>query len=189
MCDTVRVRLTMIIACLLFSGSALMAQQPVHSDSRTEIDPHGDPHITAPHEFAMAGAIGRPRESFLGWVIRCMGIVGLLIPIAALFSFALTLYVVTRGQGPFAFAAIILLVPTPFLLGLLGTLQGLILSLQVIAVSTTSPKPSELSDGIATALLNPLLGLIFMTPSYLVAIVGSVIRASAKPRSNSLIQP
>ena len=45
------------------------------------------------------------------------------------------------------------------MLGLLGTVQGMVLSFQVIANSTTSPKPSELADGIATALFTTLEGL------------------------------
>lgn len=195
MITDLRFRLSLIIACFLFCGSAILAQQPGHPDGQLEADQHGDAHAqhgdahaADGHEFAMAHVDHRPRESYLGWMIRCMGIVGLLIPVAGLFCFALTLIVVIRGQGPFAFAALALLVPIPFLLGLLGTLQGMILSLQVIAVSSIAPKPSEVSDGITTALFNPLLGLIFMTPSYLVATVGSVVRAFAKSAANPPIK-
>lgn len=188
MSTDLRLRLSLIIACFLFCGSAILAQQPGHPDGQLEADQHGDAHAADGHEFAMAHVDHRPRESYLGWMIRCMGIVGLLIPVAGLFCFALTLIVVIRGQGPFAFAALALLVPIPFLLGLLGTLQGMILSLQVIAVSSIAPKPSEVSDGIATALFNPLIGLICMTPSYLVATVGSIVRAFAKPPAKQVIK-
>lgn len=54
------------------------------------------------------------------------------------------------------------------MLGLLGTVQGMIMSFQVIANSVTSPKPSELADGVATALFTTLEGLIVCIP----AIVG-----------------
>ena len=51
------------------------------------------------------------------------------------------------------------------MLGLLGTVQGMVLSFQVIAYSTTSPKPSELADGIATALFTTLEGLVVAIPA------------------------
>ena len=51
------------------------------------------------------------------------------------------------------------------MLGLLGTVQGMVLSFQVIANSTTSPKPAELADGIATALFTTLEGLVVAIPA------------------------
>ena len=51
------------------------------------------------------------------------------------------------------------------MLGLLGTVQGMVLSFQVIATATTSPKPSELADGIATALFTTLEGLTVAIPA------------------------
>lgn len=51
------------------------------------------------------------------------------------------------------------------MLGLLGTVQGMVMSFQVIATSTTSPKPYQLADGIATALFTTLEGLIVAIPA------------------------
>ncbi len=51
------------------------------------------------------------------------------------------------------------------MLGLLGTVQGMIASFQVIANSATAPKPSELADGIATALFTTLEGLCVAIPA------------------------
>jgi biopolymer transport protein ExbB len=51
------------------------------------------------------------------------------------------------------------------MLGLLGTVQGMVLSFQVIANSTAAPKPSELADGIATALFTTLEGLVVAIPA------------------------
>ncbi|MEX0727607.1 MAG: MotA/TolQ/ExbB proton channel family protein [Planctomycetaceae bacterium] len=51
------------------------------------------------------------------------------------------------------------------MLGLLGTVQGMISAFAVIAQSTTQPKPSELADGIATALFTTLEGLIVAIPA------------------------
>jgi len=57
------------------------------------------------------------------------------------------------------------------MLGLLGTVQGMVLSFQVIATSTQQPKPYELADGIATALFTTLEGLVVAIP----AIVGFTV--------------
>jgi biopolymer transport protein ExbB len=51
------------------------------------------------------------------------------------------------------------------MLGLLGTVQGMVMSFQIIATSTTSPKPYQLADGIATALFTTLEGLIVAIPA------------------------
>lgn len=51
------------------------------------------------------------------------------------------------------------------MLGLLGTVQGMVISFQVIANSTTTPKPAELADGIATALFTTLEGLVVAIPA------------------------
>jgi len=51
------------------------------------------------------------------------------------------------------------------MVGLLGTVQGMIASFQVIATSTTAPKPSELAAGISTALVTTLVGLWLAIPA------------------------
>jgi hypothetical protein len=96
------------------------------------------------------------------------------------FCFVLTLLIVIRGQGPWACAALIFIVPIPFWHGLFGTLKGLLASLSVIAMSDAVIKTSEISDGVASSLLNPMLGLVMMAPSYLVATLGSIFRSFAK---------
>lgn len=51
------------------------------------------------------------------------------------------------------------------MVGLLGTVQGMITSFNVIATSATTPKPSALADGIATALFTTLIGLAIAIPA------------------------
>ncbi|MCA9092720.1 MAG: MotA/TolQ/ExbB proton channel family protein [Planctomycetaceae bacterium] len=58
-----------------------------------------------------------------------------------------------------------LIVTTAPMLGLLGTVQGMIESFRVIATNDTAPKPRELADGIATALFTTLEGLIVAIPA------------------------
>lgn len=49
--------------------------------------------------------------------------------------------------------------------GLLGTVDGMIIAFNKIAQSTTTPKPSELAQGISMALVTTLIGLIIAIPS------------------------
>jgi biopolymer transport protein ExbB len=51
------------------------------------------------------------------------------------------------------------------MVGLLGTVDGMIQSFIVIAQSTTTPKPSELAQGISTALVTTLVGLWLAIPA------------------------
>jgi biopolymer transport protein ExbB len=51
------------------------------------------------------------------------------------------------------------------MMGLMGTVQGMISSFDKIAMSAVSPKPSELADGISTALVTTLIGLLLAIPA------------------------
>ncbi|MBX3437705.1 MAG: MotA/TolQ/ExbB proton channel family protein [Planctomycetaceae bacterium] len=51
------------------------------------------------------------------------------------------------------------------MIGLLGTVYGMIESFRVIANSPTQPKPSELAEGISTALFTTLEGLTVAIPA------------------------
>jgi len=49
--------------------------------------------------------------------------------------------------------------------GLLGTVDGMVASFQVIARSSTTPKPSQLAQGISMALVTTLVGLWLAIPA------------------------
>ena len=51
------------------------------------------------------------------------------------------------------------------MVGLLGTVDGMVASFQVIASSDTTPKPSELAKGISMALITTLVGLWLAIPA------------------------
>src|SRR6056297_1971381 len=51
------------------------------------------------------------------------------------------------------------------MIGLFGTVQGMIASFQVIAISNSTPEPSKLADGISTALFTTLIGLAIAIPA------------------------
>lgn len=51
------------------------------------------------------------------------------------------------------------------MIGLFGTVQGMISSFQVIALGGSTPKPSDLAAGISTALFTTLVGLAVAIPA------------------------
>lgn len=51
------------------------------------------------------------------------------------------------------------------MIGLFGTVQGMIASFRVIASSGSTPKPAELAQGISTALFTTLVGLAIAIPA------------------------
>lgn len=51
------------------------------------------------------------------------------------------------------------------MVGLLGTVDGMVRSFQVIATSNSTPKPAELAAGISTALITTLVGLVIAIPA------------------------
>lgn len=51
------------------------------------------------------------------------------------------------------------------MVGLMGTVQGMVASFEVIANAGATPKPSELAEGISTALITTLVGLWIAIPS------------------------
>lgn len=54
------------------------------------------------------------------------------------------------------------------MVGLLGTVDGMVKSFSVIATSTSTPKPSELATGISMALVTTLAGLVIAIPALMV---------------------
>jgi biopolymer transport protein ExbB len=51
------------------------------------------------------------------------------------------------------------------MIGLFGTVHGMIAAFQVIALGGASPKPAELAEGISTALFTTLIGLAIAIPA------------------------
>jgi biopolymer transport protein ExbB len=51
------------------------------------------------------------------------------------------------------------------MVGLLGTVDGMVIAFSAIARSTTTPKPSELAGGICMALVTTLVGLVIAIPA------------------------
>lgn len=51
------------------------------------------------------------------------------------------------------------------MVGLLGTVDGMVQSFQVIAIAGTTPKASDLAEGISMALITTLVGLVLAIPA------------------------
>ncbi len=51
------------------------------------------------------------------------------------------------------------------MVGLLGTVDGMVASFQVIALAGTTPKASDLAEGISMALITTLVGLVLAIPA------------------------
>lgn len=181
MCAEFRFCRLFVFVCLLACASTVLAQQPAGPDSHEAFN-EADAHQHAAMEDAH---VSRASESYAMWVVRSMGTIGVLTLGAGALCFVVTLLVVIRGRGPFACAALVLLVPIPFLIGLYGMGSSLIASFQVVSYAEVSPKASEIFAGLTESLVNPMLGLVVMVPSYLVATLGSIIRSFAKPSDRS----
>jgi hypothetical protein len=137
--------------------------------------------------FTMDADFAEPaRQSLLAFYYYALGIKYiLLLPMSALFGFVLTLLLVLRGKSPFLVPALLFAVSMPLLVGVYGVVDGLIQSMQVIAASTASPKPSELAQCYSLSLVSAQVGMILAVPSYLTAIVGTIIRSvlTTQPKS------
>jgi biopolymer transport protein ExbB len=57
------------------------------------------------------------------------------------------------------------------MLGLFGTVWGMILTFNVIAASAVQPKPAELASGISTALVTTFEGLLVAIPMTVVFVI------------------
>jgi MotA/TolQ/ExbB proton channel family protein len=118
------------------------------------------------------------RQSFLLWFFSALGVrYTFLLPLAALLAFVLILVLVIRGRGWAAGAAVVLLVPLPFVVGILGTIDGIMMSYMVIAASDVRPKPAAVAEGVSTALVTALVGLLLMVPGYVLAVGGLLLRS------------
>ena len=118
------------------------------------------------------------RQSFLSWIFAALGFqYAILLALAGLLSFVVALIVVMRGKGPMSVVALLLIVHVPLLIGIFASIKGAMDSYTLIAMSSVSPKPSELAEGISTALVAPLVGMIVMVPGYAVAALGAFVRS------------
>jgi hypothetical protein len=118
------------------------------------------------------------QQSLLSWIVAALGFpYVILLPLAGMLCFLLTLLVVLRGSGPMAAVTLLLVVPAPLMIGVFAAIQAAIDSYTVIAMSATTPRPSQVAAGISTALVAPLVGMLLIVPGYATAAIGAFIRS------------
>ena len=118
------------------------------------------------------------QQTFLSWTLSALGFeYAILLALAAVLSFVLTLFVLVRGRGAMAGVALLLIVPAPLLIGIFLALQVVMNSSFIITVSPVSPRLSEVATAISAAFAPPLVGMLLMAPSYTLAFLGSVLRS------------
>lgn len=121
-----------------------------------------------------------PPQSHLNWAYEALGLtytVAMLL--AGLVCFGVVLFLVRRGRGPMAAAALVLVVPVPLWIGLLAMAHGLCSSYWVLARSATAPHLSALYDSYSTALVAPIVGLLVTLPAFMCAVIGATVRATS----------
>ena len=125
----------------------------------------------------MQGETTVEQQNILAWMFHALGpMYILLLPLAGLTAFVLAFLIVTRGRGPMAAAALVLVVHIPLLVGLFGVVHGMLASLSVIAQSSATPKPAEIAQGISLSLFAAIVGMFLCAPAYLTAAIGSFAR-------------
>lgn len=126
------------------------------------------------------------QESYLMWYLRALGAKGvLLLPFAAILSFAITLFLVSRRHGRLSGSALLLLAMLPILAGFYCMLDSVIGTLIVLSRvgDDVTLKPSEVAEGISGSLLALHTGITLSVPTILIALVGLVFRAASAESS------
>jgi hypothetical protein len=135
---------------------------------------HFDDHAHAAHDYDHPGPRGR--ELLLSFYARSLGVFYTVVLLfSGIVAFALALLVVIRG-GDYAGPALLFIVPLPLFIGVYASLGGLIDSFTIMAMSASPPKPAEIAGGYATALVAPRVAMWCMTPAFLTALIGLIVR-------------
>lgn len=117
-------------------------------------------------------------ESLLVWAYYSLGFLfTVLLPLTGLLSFVLAIVIVRRGKGLMAAASLLLIVHLPFLVGVFAAIQGAVSMYAMLGNSSLTPKPNEISQGISTIFVAPLIAMLLMIPGYSVAAIGTLIRS------------
>jgi hypothetical protein len=118
------------------------------------------------------------QQSVLMWYYSSLGLkYALALPAAGLFSFVAALLILIRGRGPFLGSGLVLAVSAPVFVGLVGTVDGVMAVYQIIGMSSSTPRASDLGHGVSMALVAMQVGLVCAFPSLALATVGSLIRS------------
>ena len=119
-----------------------------------------------------------PEQPLFVWLFRALGIrYSFLLPFYALLAFVLAALAIWKFKTPYLTAVLMAVVPLPFYCGAIGTIDGLVASLQVISLSGATPKMTEMADGAALSLVSAQAGLILSLPLYVIGVVALCLRS------------
>ena len=111
--------------------------------------------------------------SRLEWMYHMLGaFYAVVIPAVGLLLFIGACIVVAKSKRPSSIAAYLVFLPLPLMIGFYGTIEGFIHIGQVISLSGSTPKHTELWSGFLTSWFTSMAGLGVMFPSFLVLAFG-----------------
>jgi len=124
--------------------------------------------------------------SYLQWIVEALGLgYCLLLVLAGVCSFVMTLLIVRRGKGDMSGVSLLLCIGLPLLVGLLATVHVMIKSMTPIAMRAEGDATPEMAAAITMSLFPLLLGILLMIPGYLVATIG-LFRRSIREESETV---
>ena len=109
------------------------------------------------------------------FILEACGPLGLLILLSAAAAFVLTILLLARGRNSAAWAALILIVPMPVLIGLFASINAWNNGWAVVALADVQLKPSELAGLYAELLIPTWVAMLLSVPTYFAAVLGLLI--------------
>lgn len=100
-----------------------------------------------------------------------------LLTMAAATSLLVSTIATLFARGHYLVVLLAISIMMPVIVGAAGVVDGLYAAYKVIAMSVVAPKPAELALGHLYSLTTLFLGLILCLPSYLIAVVGCVVKS------------
>lgn len=171
----------LLFFCLLAATRMALGQDSPATFPNGHEDYSDTQHDQAMAEEAPPGEepVEGPDESLFIWVIEALGWrYAFLLPFSALVSFVITAILATRGKGRSTGAAMMFVVAIPAVIGLVGMFDGILGALMMSNMSSNGyPRPRDVIAGVSTGLVCPIMGLLFMVPSYILATIGLTSRS------------
>ena len=115
-------------------------------------------------------------QSYAFWIIRCLGLFGLLTLLSALALFLGACLVVVLARRPAVIAAYLVFLPLPLWFAVIAMLKSYVSAFSVLAVTGAQLKNSQICAGLAESIIPVLAALMATLPSYLVIAFGLFIR-------------
>jgi hypothetical protein len=116
------------------------------------------------------------QESYVAWLMRCLGTVGLLTLVTGAGVFLGACAVVFWARRPAVIASYLVFLLLPLLLGEIAAISAMVSVFGTLARSGAEASGSQILGSLAQVLVTPLSALIITAPSYLVVAIGLFVR-------------